>query len=182
MHEVFGPEHAAAAGGLPRTPLRAVGSQQAHPTLVVQVDTAAVPLHVTPLHVSVGHDAEELRVVWPENPPHVSVYPAKWLSDNAYWSSKNEGVAGARDPAMCKRSRVVFEADSFRRPDGSLALPHFDHDDVMASDHALYGALKAVSVPGAVRGPVRAWAPPVRAGQVTVCRATRPRRSGTSAS
>jgi hypothetical protein len=111
------------------------------------VNTAVLPLNVTPLNVSVTHNDKELKVVWPEDPPHVSVYSADWLDENAYWTSEGDkDKASCRDAALDKRGRVLFDASTFRKgPDGGPQLPVFHHDMFMSSDETLFEALKCVS-------------------------------------
>lgn len=108
------------------------------------MNTASLPVDITPLNATVGTGAE-LKVVWPEDPPHVSVYPANWLCENLYWSSDAVRVPPLDDPAVSKSTQVLFDASTFGKNDGALPLPAFPYDAVMKSDASLYEALKAVS-------------------------------------
>ena len=110
-----------------------------------QVDTKRLPLNITPLSVAVCAKHDELRVVWPGDPPHVSLYSAKWLHDNAYWTATaTEVTAAVTDVALDKSTRRLFDAKTFTQPDGKLALPRFCYQDVMTSSATLYSALAAV--------------------------------------
>ena len=137
-------------GTLQRQVLRSCSVPQCFACLHVipwplQVDTSALPLHITPMDVSVGRDGAELKVVWPGDPPHVSLYPVKWLKDHAYWTADNKApVAATEDVAMSKATRRVFDSATFVGDDGALRLPQFTYEDVLSSDEALYGVLKCV--------------------------------------
>ena len=101
------------------------------------VQSAHIPLHITPMEVNVSGDGH-LKVVWPGDPPHVSFYSPDFLSKYAHPG----GGAQSADVALQTHSRVLFDATTFN-DDGAdgQGLPRVQHDAFMTDEATLYDAL-----------------------------------------
>jgi hypothetical protein len=123
-----------------------------------QVDTLAIPLDITPLEVSIS-SCGGVKVLWPGDPPHMSVYSAKWLQEHAV-------PAPVLDPAFDKATRRLFDASTFveaatvpasasasasSSASSRVPMPEVDFADVMRDDA---GLLKMLAQVRAIRVPL----------------------------